>query len=130
MHPILADVTVTAIDLYKTLADIIGAGPLPCNEAPDSRSLLGLLAGEETFSDPVLHHSTIKGDLAIRWDQWKLIPGTKELFDLKNDLQELENLYEEYPAVVQKLSEKMDEIVTGVNNRENRTKEGSIPNIC
>jgi len=36
---------VSYVDVYRTLAEIIGA-ELPCNEAPDSRSILTLLDGK------------------------------------------------------------------------------------
>jgi len=40
------DAIVSYLDVFKTLADIIGDFILPCNEAPDSRSMLPILVDE------------------------------------------------------------------------------------
>jgi len=61
------DAHVSYLDVFKTLADIIGDFNLPCNEAPDSRSLLPILVGEGTpeeravFNEPQLQHSVYQG---------------------------------------------------------------------
>ena len=61
------DAHVSFLDVFKTLADLIGDFNLPCNEAPDSRSMLPILTGEGTaeeravFHGPHLQHSVFQG---------------------------------------------------------------------
>ena len=43
---VIKDSIVSYVDLYRTLAEIIGDKDLACNEAPDSRSLVEVLKGE------------------------------------------------------------------------------------
>ena len=61
---VIANTTVSHIDIYRTLAEIIGDRELPCNEAPDSRSLLQILNGKVDqigHGQPVVHHSIFQG---------------------------------------------------------------------
>merc|ERR1719500_2643489 len=82
------DAHVSYLDVFRTLADIIGDQDLPCNEAPDSRSMLPILQNEGTpkerdvFHQPRLQHSVYQGTRSIRDGAWKLIPGVKELYNL------------------------------------------------
>lgn len=64
---VLQNVTVSHIDVYRTLADIIGDENLPCNEAPDSRSLIQLLNGKANgIGEKVMvHHSIFQGNYQI-----------------------------------------------------------------
>ena len=51
----------------------------------------------------------------VRTKKWKLIhnltPDTWELYNLKNDPQELKNVVDEYPLVVTKLKDKLQSII-------------------
>jgi arylsulfatase A-like enzyme len=83
--------TISLNDLLATCADIVGA-TLPDNAGEDSFSILPDLLGAAT--GPVRKatvHQSAGGDLAIRQGPWKLIflkDGTKELYNLQNDLGE------------------------------------------
>ena len=61
---------VSYLDVFRTLGDLIGDFDLPCNEAPDSRSLLPLLkegGGTEeeraVFRQPHMQHSVFQGEI-------------------------------------------------------------------
>ena len=74
---------------------------------------------------------SILGETSIRINNWKLIPGSSELFDLDNDLEEMNNVFDQRPEKVKVLKEKLDDIVNRVNEREERTREGREgPNVC
>jgi len=51
-------VAVSYIDVYATLADVIGS-EMACNEAPDSRSLVPVIEKDVKFLKPnlILHHA-------------------------------------------------------------------------
>ncbi len=101
------DATVSLTDLYATLAEIVGEEPAP-GEALDSVSLLPILLGNaDTRGIPVLHYST-GGKFAIRDGRWKLLlTDSLKLFDLEQDPGEDENVAGAYPAVVERLKDRM-----------------------
>ena len=119
------DATVSLIDMYDTLADIVGEEPEQ-GVAIDSVSLLPLLRGEAvTRGAPVVHHSTA-GMFALRDGRWKLVfgngPGLPwggqsepfvrpwELFDLEQNPRETNNLADSHPMVVARMSATLERI--------------------
>ena len=70
------------------------------------------------------------GIRSIRAGPWKLIPGTKELYNLETDIQELTNLYDQKPNKVQNLQAQMDRMIRKVNERELRTDLGRKQGVC
>ena len=84
----------------------------------------------DVLKGPVIHHCINQGMASIRDREWKLIPGTKELFNLRYDLAELNNLYDKKPLRVADLSEKFDQITKMVNAREKASENGSVKNHC
>ena len=120
--------TGTYVDVYRTLADLIGID-VSCNEAPDSRSLMGVLNGSDSVHGPIVHHSVYQG-LALRQKNWKWIPDTNELFDLEMDPTESNNLFSTSPQLVSSLNTTLNDIVTTVNDREDRTQKGTIEAGC
>ena len=101
------DATVSLTDLYATLAEIVGEEPAP-GEALDSVSLLPILLGNaDTRGVPVVHYST-GGKFAIRDGRWKLLlTDSLKLFDLEQDPGEDENVAGAYPAVVERLKDRL-----------------------
>jgi arylsulfatase A-like enzyme len=104
-------------DLMATAAEIAGA-KLPNNAAEDSVSLLAALLG--TAKGPVREatvHQSMAGDLAIRQGQWKLVflrSGKKELYNLRDDLRETNDLAPARPEMVEQLTQLMQRyVVTG-----------------
>ncbi len=120
----VCDETVCLVDLMATCADITGAD-LPGDAAPDSVSILPALRGDDLrgpLHEATVHHS-LNGTFAIRRGEWKLIlglgsggfsdprsldpePGGPEgqLYNMANDPYETTNLWQEEPAVVERLS--------------------------
>ena len=112
-------------DLLATCAAILNK-PLPDNAGEDSYNILPALQGEQ-YDKPIreatVHHS-IDGSFAIRQGKWKLElcggsggwskPGNNQvkdmglpvvqLYDLSTDPQEENNLYEQYPGIVEGLT--------------------------
>lgn len=126
----VSDATTTLTNLSATCADVLKT-TLPPGSASDSYSLLPVLLGKSdsvTDQKVIIHHSSI-GSFAIRKGKWKLIeglgsggfsepqqqialPGEPEgqLYDLKNDPSEMENLYSQFPNKVSELKSLMDSI--------------------
>ncbi len=94
-------------DLMATSAEIVGA-KLPDTAGEDSVSILPDLLG--TAKGPVreaIIHQSYKGELAIRQGPWKLIffkDGTRELYNLQNDLSETKDIAAANPDVVKRLT--------------------------
>jgi arylsulfatase A len=126
------DKPVCQSDFLATIADIVGAD-IPLDAAEDSYSLYPLMTEENTESyeleRAVIHHS-FTGHFAIREGKWKLnmlrgsggslkptilepVEGeaTYELYDIENDPGETNNLYFEHPEVVERLKDKITDII-------------------
>jgi len=119
----VSDQTICLTDLYATFAEVVGH-ELGDNEGEDSVSLMPILKGQvsEPIREAVVHHS-LRGMFAIRKGDWKLILGlgsggftkvdTKpakqlglqgQLYNLKDDPQEKNNLWKEKPEIVAELT--------------------------
>jgi arylsulfatase A-like enzyme len=116
--------TICLTDFMRTCASIVG-WRVPSDAAEDSYDLLSLFKGERHHTplrEATIHHS-LDGMFAVRQGPWKLIlgrgsggftsprrrdiePGEPEgqLYNLNIDTGEENNLYEEYPEVVEKLT--------------------------
>lgn len=117
--------TVSLVDLMATTAAITGA-KLPAEAAEDSWNILPALLNlprEKPIREATIHHSLI-GTFAIRQGDWKLcnatgsggfsapqsIPNPKpedpkgQLYNLAKDPGEKNNLYDEQPEIVARLS--------------------------
>lgn len=108
-------------DLMATVSEIAGK-PLPREAGEDSFSLVPALSGKKGTRDAVVHHS-IDGMFAIRSGEWKLALGLGsggfslpkrdtarsgepqgQLYNLRKDPAEAENLYAKNPDVVARLT--------------------------
>lgn len=120
----VCDETVGLIDLMATCAEVADCD-LPEEAAPDSVSLLPCFDGDdlrEPLHEATVHHS-VAGIFAIRQGEWKAIfglgsggfsdprelatePGGPEgqLYNMVEDPRETTNLWQEEPAVVERLS--------------------------
>jgi arylsulfatase A-like enzyme len=107
-------------DIYSTISDILKLQK-PAGSAEDSYSFNPLLQNSPEYSRaPVIHHSG-SGMFAIRKGDWKLVLGNGsggreqpkgkpfekpyQLFNLKNDLGEKNNVIDEFPEKAKKLEE-------------------------
>jgi len=95
----------------------------------DSRSILSVLMGEPSNNDvPVIHHSS-RGMFAVRQGDWKYIEGlgsggfsqpaviepekggaVGQLYNMKDDPSEQDNLFFENPEKLKELQETLEEI--------------------
>lgn len=114
------DETICLTDIFETIVDVT-EGVKPEGNAEDSYSFFPVITGEkETISrPPVIHHSGGEGMFAIRKNDWKLILGdgsgarTKpvgtpyqkpfQLYNLKNDIIESNNLIEKEAEMAETL---------------------------
>ena len=128
-----------SIDLYSTLAKLGGA-EVPTDRAVDGMDLSGvILDAEESPRDTFIYHS-FNHLQAVRKGPWKLyacrkgfpsseIEGDlKELYNLKDDIGETANVYDQHPEVVAELSailaaarEDLGDLATGTEGKGIRT---------
>ena len=102
-----SDQVICLNDLFATCAEILGKD-LPPDAAEDSVSILPALLGKDKgpIREATVHQAP--AGLAIRRGDWKLIAlrsGTKELYNLKDDLGETRNLIDTRKDQGQKLEE-------------------------
>ncbi len=126
-HKTISACTISLTDFFATIQDILKPGD---KKPQDSFSFLPVLLGNETDSKrpPVVHHSG-SGKFGIRCGDWKYIEGlgsggfTKpvcpeikagdprgQLYNLKSDPQEKENLYLSEPKKVNELTDMLKEV--------------------
>ncbi len=129
----VSDGLLSQIDLYATIAKVIGA-EIPAGSAEDSYNQLALLKGEGPSARQTLVHNTNPNGYGLRHGQWLLIaaktggaiskvpawfdesngyqpnslPG--ELYDLSTDLGQHRNVYAAQPERVQELGRLLDQI--------------------
>ena len=124
----VCDKLVCLSDLMATCTDVLGV-ELPEDSAEDSISFLPLLEDTQRgkhVRDSVIHHSGF-GMFSIRKGDWKLInelgsggftepcrwkagpddPGG-QLYNLKNDLRETNNLWRQHPEIVAELTAELN----------------------
>lgn len=117
--------TICLTDLYATFAEIVGV-ELADNCAEDSLSLVGLASGDKAERGALVVNHSVNGMFAIRDGKWKLVAGngsggreaprgkpfTKpfQLFDLSADIGETNNVAEQYPEVVERLTDQLEKI--------------------
>lgn len=107
--------TICLTDMYASLAEIVKQ-PVLGSDAEDSFSFISLLNNTDSAYSrpPVIHHS-VSGMFAIRKGDWKLVLGNGsggrelpkgkafeepfQLFNLKNDLSEKNNVIANFPDI-------------------------------
>ncbi len=111
----VCDQPVVFSDLFATMAELVGLDDVPAGMAEDSVSFLPYLLDEDmppTDRPPILHDAT-----TIRDGDWKLIlpkrrkragqNASKELYNLKDDLFEQNNLIAEQPDIAERLQSRL-----------------------
>ena len=75
---------------------------------------------------PMVHHGVLKGVFhAIRSGRWKFIDGdTPKLYDLKTDLEELNNVYSSHQKLGDSLRQTMTEMIKRIADREAESDYG------
>jgi arylsulfatase A-like enzyme len=110
---------VISMDLYPTLLKLSGF-PLKPEQHSDGADFSSYLENPGKSFDrtlvwhyPHYHGSTWRPGSAIRHNEWKLIEfyedGVVELYNLKNDIEEMQDLSLKYPEKVKELNRKMHE---------------------
>jgi len=128
----VSDALVSHIDLYATIAALVGAD-IPAKSGEDSINQLDLLLGKGKGKRDMLVHNTNANEYAIRHGDWVLIDhktggvsavpawydealGYKphkeagELYNLKDDLAQKTNLYADHPDKVAELKKQLTAI--------------------
>jgi len=137
----ISDQMICHSDLYHTLADILSLDVLD-DAAEDSISNLSLWNGEDhPVREDIVHSSGI-GGFSIRKDFWKLnlvkdgggmqmietlqqgdadheLFRATELYDLRDDIGETNNVIDQHPDIVQELSKILEDYI-----RKGRSTEG------
>ena len=114
---------VHCVDFFPTLLELSGVGE-PANQALDGESIVPLLKGSDSLQRDTLfwhyphyHHSSPAS--AIREGDYKLIKFYEdnhvELYDLKNDISEQNNLSETMPEKTEALYQKLNRWLESVN---------------
>lgn len=135
------DQTICLSDFYSTLAAVSGY-EVKDNEAEDSYNILPLMESDDfkgNIREAIVHHSAL-GEFAIRKGDWKLLLSPSsggwsypqpndscllsslplvQLYNLKDDIREKNNVYDEYPEIVIELKQLLKKYI-----EEGRSTEG------
>jgi arylsulfatase A len=129
---VVTDALVSQVDLMATLAAIVDAS-LPAGSAPDSYNLLPVWEEGTPSPRQSIVHNTMPQAYALRHEQWLFIDAPTggvsqvpewinaengysknthagELYDLRQDLAQKQNLYAERPKVVEELQSLLQQI--------------------
>lgn len=114
--PGVSEELVLSMDLFPTIASLMGL-----EVPPDlsGKNLAGIF--EEPRTDTLEEERTVfwrfKNQSAVRKGNWKLlkIDGTSSLYNLSTDIQESNDVKEEYPEVFQELNKAYEEWESGLN---------------
>ncbi|KPM47774.1 sulfatase family protein [Jiulongibacter sediminis] len=137
----VVDATNCLTDFMATVADLNGV-KIPENTAEDSFSLLPLLTGQGEFLRKNTIHHSVDGNFAIRQGDWKLImaPGSGgwsypragkepkdapkvQLFNLKSDSGERENLVEKEKEQYEFLRSQLQQVIKNGRSNEGPAQE-------
>jgi len=104
-------------DWLPTICHIAGCEEELEQLSLDGRNIWPLLAGETGSEEIKTMYWKTNQSYAVREGNWKLLvhrnSGIAELYDIKNDFREMEDLSDEYPGKVEHLSELLKRIKEG-----------------
>lgn len=107
VEPGVSEALFSQTDLMGSFAALLDQG-IPQGEGMDSRDELDTLLGQDKVGSEVILVQTNNKSAAMRYKQWKYIPGKKsELYDLSTDVGEKNNLIKEKPEIAKQLGEMM-----------------------
>lgn len=120
-----SDTPVVSTDLYPTITDLAGL-PANAHQHVDGLSLRGVLTSNEPlireavyFYYPHYHGSASVPSAAVREGDWKLVQfyesDTTELYNLKNDIGETQDLSARHPAKALALKAKLKQWRKDIN---------------
>ena len=107
----VSDALISSVDFYPTFL-ALAKGELTENQILDGKNIMPEILDANSTPErslfwhyPVYHHDVPKS--VIRKGDWKLVEnlvdGSYELYNLKNDISERNNLVEDYPEIVKEL---------------------------
>jgi len=129
-------------DFYKTIADILEV-EIPDHVAEDSVSATSLWRGEDNPIREDIIHASGNGGFSIRRGFWKLnlmADGgglasfdsdhfkATELFDLRDDVSETNNVIDEHPEIVKELTDTLADHVKSGRSTEGDPQENNRNN--
>lgn len=107
VEPGVSDALFSQADLMGSFASLLDQD-IPKGEGMDSRDELDTLLGKDKVGSDVILVQTNNKNAAMRYKQWKYIPGKKpELYDLSTDVGEKNNLIKQKPEIAKQLGEMM-----------------------
>jgi arylsulfatase A-like enzyme len=125
IKPSITDALTSQLDFIKSFAAYFNQ-PINNNDAIDSENYMNTFLGKSTAGRETLVEQA--GTLAIIWNNWKyIVPASgpavlqpmniesgyssnAQLYDLKNDIGEKNNLAEKHPELVKKIATILEEI--------------------
>lgn len=124
-----SDALFSQVDIFSSLASLVGVDITANKTAPDSQDMLKTLLGEVKTG----RHEMVEEafTMSLRFDEWKYIKPVSQktpdwlknktiptglqsdpqLYNLKDDPMESHNLADQYPEMVKQLSEKLAKIM-------------------
>ncbi len=132
VKPAISDKLVCQVDMLASFAGLLNI-TIPKGAAPDSENQLSTWLNNGGKGREYLILQNTNNNLSIEDGHWKLIAAgkgpavgketnieygnsaTDQLYDLSGDPAEKNNLYKEYPQIVQKLKSKLDLVKTKVH---------------
>lgn len=115
IKPGVSDALVGQIDFLASFAALLDI-EIPEGQAKDSRNLLPVFMGESDKGVEYLLQG-FKAQKALRYRNWKYIPGRKkakepeQLYDLDEDIGEQDNLIEQNPEMAQHMRDMLKKIL-------------------
>lgn len=129
-------------DIYATIHELLNETAPPPNEGEDSFSFLQILFGQKIKSkrENIVSHS-VHGEFAYRNnDGWKIVyslpeknlklsrgkPAKIELYNLKENVNEAQNVVDEYPEVAETLRNELATVVERGTSREGEKQANDV----
>ena len=129
------DTPVISMDFYPTILELAGL-PAEPEQHRDGRSLVPLLKGQPLDRGPLFWHYPHYGNQggapagAVRDGDWKLIEwyedGTRELFNIREDVGEKHNRAADLPAKVRELAAQARRLATRRGSRHAQPQRSKV----
>ena len=121
------DEMLTSMDVFPTFAKLVGA-KMPEDRIIDGKNILPVLLDNAESPHEYFFYSHWGTLEAVRWNDWKLriINEEEELYNLKNDIAEKNDVKNQYPEIVTQLKNEMKKFESEVT--KNARPVGHVEN--